>query len=180
MTATVAAGSGGDDRTATGYDRAASFLVATGGKHARFGAFTDAFPGPNSAARLRSAFGTPTRIGRTSFGCVMRWRGLGLRAELTNYGQALNPCTDGYFVRAKLTNRRWHTRAGVRRGSRARKARRSAKRFCTPRRPACNGMRGYVLGQHRSDCAGVKVPSVIAAVKHRRVTALFVFTHGCE
>jgi hypothetical protein len=31
----------------------------------------------------------------------------------SNFGQAFSPCLRGYFTQARLTDRRWHTRAGM-------------------------------------------------------------------
>lgn len=37
--------------------------------------------------------------------CVLRWSALGVRAQVTNLGQAFSPCLRGIFSQARLTPR---------------------------------------------------------------------------
>lgn len=152
------------------------FLVPVSATATGFGPFREGGT-PSSASALRTAFGTPTSIVRNSAqACTYRWKAVGVVAHLTTYGQPIDPCTKGYFTNARLSDRRWHTRAGIRPGSSERAARRASKRSCGD---ACE-FPGYVLGLHPSDCAGAQVPSVVAQVHDGRVVALRVLTHGCE
>jgi hypothetical protein len=141
-----------------------------------FGPFRES-TSQTSAVALRTAFGRPTTTARNSpQSCTMRWKAVGVVAHLTTYGQRIDPCTQGYFVNAKLSDKRWHTGAGIRPGSTERAARRVSKRSCGD---ACE-FPGYVLGLHPSDCAAQQVPSVVAQVRDGRVVALRVLTHTCE
>lgn len=152
------------------------FLVPVSENATGFGPFREGGTATSRAA-LRAAFGAPTTTVRNSpSACTMRWKAVGVVAHLTTFGQRIDPCTKGYFANARLTDKRWHTRAGIRPGSTERAARRASKRLCGD---ACE-FPGYVLGLHPSDCAGRKVPSVIAQVHDGRVSALRVLTHGCE
>jgi hypothetical protein len=153
-----------------------AFLVPVSAAATGFGPFREGATG-SSAAALRRAFGTPTTIAKNGAQrCTYRWKAVGVVAHLTTYGQPIDPCTQGYFVNARLSDKRWHTGAGVRPGSSERSARRASKRSCGD---ACE-FPGYVLGLHPSDCAGAQVPSVIAQVHDGRVVALRVLTHTCE
>lgn len=152
------------------------YLVATRGRAARFGAFAE--NGPYDGDSLERSFGPPSRRDRDRYGCVKRWRKLGLRVQLALYGGEGNACSEGIFISAVMTGRRWHTRSGVRPGSRASRAARSRTRRCTPR--ACRGMRGFVFGLHRSGCALGRYPNVIAETKAGRVKRLLVYSHSCE
>ena len=131
-----------------------------------------------SRAALATAFGAPSQLVKNSKDqCTLRWKGVGVVAHLTSYGQPMaNVCRQGYFVNARLSDKRWHTSAGIRPGSTERAAQRVSKRSCGD---ACE-FPGYVLGLHRSDCAAARVPSVVAQVHDGRVVALRVLTHGCE
>lgn len=152
------------------------FLVPVSENATGFGPFREGGT-RSSAAALRAAFGRPTAVLRHGDArCTLRFRAVGVVAHLTTFGQDLNPCTRGYFANARLSDRRWHTSAGIRPGSRERAARRASKRLCGD---ACE-FPGYVLGLHRSDCAGRLVPSVVAQVRDGRVVALRVLTRGCE
>ena len=152
------------------------FLVPVSEKATGFGPFREGGT-QTSRAALRAAFGAPTGVVRdTKHQCTLRWKAVGVVAHLTTYGQPIDPCTKGYFTNARLSDRRWHTRAGIRPGSSERAARRASKRSCGD---ACE-FPGSVLGLHPSDCAGAQVPSVVAQVHDGRVVALRVLTHGCE
>jgi len=151
------------------------FLVPVSAAATGFGPFREGGT-QSSASALRQAFGKPTAIVKNSARCTYRWKAVGVVAHLTTYGQPIDPCTKGYFVNARLSDRRWHTGAGIRPGSSERAARRASKRSCGD---ACE-FAGYVLGLHPSDCAGAQVPSVVAQVHDGRVVALRVLTHGCE
>ena len=153
------------------------FLVPVSATATGFGPFVER-PGQNGVRPLVRAFGDPSStVLQNASSCVLRWTAIGVRAQVTNFGQAFSPCLRGYFSQARLTDRRWHTRAGVRPGSSESAARAVSKRRCT--RERC-GITGYALGLHRSDCAGGLVPSVIAEVRDRRVVALRVNSRGCE
>jgi hypothetical protein len=152
------------------------FLVPVSASATGFGPFSEG-GSLSSRAALRAAFGMPTttlRNGKDQ--CTMRWKAVGVVAHLTTYGQPVNPCTQGSFVNARLSDKRWHTNAGIRPGSTERAAQRVSKRSCGD---ACE-FPGYVLGLHRSDCAAAQVPSVVAEVRDGKVSALRVLTHGCE
>jgi hypothetical protein len=152
------------------------FLVPVSAKATGFGPFREG-GSQTSATALRKAFGKPTSIVKNSAGaCTYRWKAVGVVAHLTTFGQRIEPCTKGYFANARLSDKRWHTGAGIRPGSTERAARRASKRLCGD---ACE-FPGYVLGLHPSDCAGAQVPSVVAQVHDGRVVALRVLTHGCE
>jgi hypothetical protein len=129
---------------------------------------------------LRSAFGAPNSVIRSNrYSCSMRWASIGLRAELTNYGQARDPCHPGYFLQAHLLGSRWHTPKGLRIGSAASVARRQS--VCARLRCSRRGYpRGYVLGVHRIDCAPGLFPNVIAVIRRARVVSLWVYSHNCE
>jgi hypothetical protein len=164
--------------TAVGATAAARdpFLVPVTANATGFGPFREGGTSTSSAA-LRAAFGKPTTVVKNSKDrCTMRWKAVGVVAHLTTYGQRLDSCTKGYFLNARLSDRRWHTSAGIRRGSTERAAQRVSKRSCGD---ACE-FPGYVLGLHPNDCAAMQTPSVIAEVHDGKVSALRVLTHGCE
>jgi hypothetical protein len=153
------------------------FLVPVSARATGFGPFVEK-PGRNSVRPLVRAFGNPSSTvldSRSS--CTLRWSRLGVHVRVTNFGQAFSPCLRGIFVQARLTDRRWHTTAGVHQGSPESAARNVSKRRCT--RSSC-GVTGYALGLHPSDCAGADAPSVVAEVGAAKVTALRVYSHGCE
>ncbi|MEA2270034.1 MAG: hypothetical protein QOC64_2644 [Solirubrobacteraceae bacterium] len=154
------------------------FLVPVSAGATGFGPFVER-PGENGVRPLVRAFANPssTVLQRGGASCVLRWTPLGIRAHVTNFGQPFSPCLRGIFTQARLTDRRWHTTAGIRPGSSERDARRVSKRRCT--RDRC-GITGYALGLHHSDCAGGLVPSVIAEVRDAKVAALRVNSRGCE
>jgi hypothetical protein len=153
------------------------FLVPVSATATGFGPFVEK-PGDNGVRPLVRAFGNPSStVLQNASSCVLRWTALGVRAQVTNFGQAFSPCLRGIFTQARLTDRRWHTRAGVRPGSPESAAKAVSRRRCT--RDRC-GITGYALGLHRSDCAGGLVPSVIAEIRTRKVAALRVNSRGCE
>jgi hypothetical protein len=131
---------------------------------------------------LRATFGAPSSMVRRSSQCVLRWSGIHLWVELTNYGQSRNPCTHGYFQRARLLGTLWHTPRGLRVGSTAAAARSQA--VCGAGKLRCTQAPYYspgsILGVHRIDCARGLFPNVIAAIVRGRVFSLWVYTHGCE
>jgi hypothetical protein len=90
-----------------------------------------------------------------------------------------DPCDGGLFGRAQLTSSIWHTSNGISPGNRAKKARKKAVARCGTGLRYC-GSKGYILSTHKSECAGGRVPSVIARVRHGRVSSLIVNTSGCE
>jgi hypothetical protein len=153
-------------------------VVPTSAAQTGFGAFHEGTG--NDRRALRRAFGRATSTNRHGNDtCTIRWRRLGIRVTLVTFGLRKKPCRRGSFLEARLTKRRWHTPAGIRRGSSRAAARRASVGRCRPGRCAAPG---YTLGRHPSDCAGRRVPSVIAEI-HRarsRVSALVVLTHSCE
>ncbi len=153
------------------------FLVPVSEKATGFGPFREGGTSTSRAA-LTKAFGTPNQVVRNSKDqCTLRWKAVGVVAHLTSFGQQMdNVCRRGYFVNARLSDKRWHTSAGIRPGSTERAAQRVSKRSCGD---ACQ-FPGYVLGLHPNDCAAMKTPSVIAQVQDGKVVALRVLTHGCE
>jgi len=153
------------------------FLVPVSAKATGFGPFREGAKATGAVA-LRTAFGQPTtKVRNSKDQCTYRWKAVGVVAHLTSYGQPMKDvCTEGYFVNARLSERRWHTSAGVRPGSSERLAQRASKRSCGD---ACQ-FPGYVLGLHPNDCAAAQTPSVIAEVRDGKVSALRVLTHGCE
>ena len=153
------------------------FLVPVSAQATGFGPFREGGTA-TSAAALRTAFGKPTATVRNSKDqCTIRWKAVGVVAHLTSYGQPMdNVCRQGYFVNARLSDKRWHTSAGIRPGSTERAAQRVSKRSCGD---ACQ-FPGYVLGLHPNECAAAQTPSVIAEVRDGKVSALRVLTHGCE
>lgn len=153
------------------------FLVPVSAKATGFGPFREGGTSTSRAA-LTKAFGTPDQVAKNSKDqCTLRWKAVGVVAHLTSYGQPMdNVCRQGYFVNARLSDKRWHTRAGVRPGSTERAAQRVSRRSCGD---ACE-FPGYVLGLHPNDCAAMQTPSVIAQVHDGGVVALRVLTHGCE
>jgi hypothetical protein len=164
-----------------GTDDARYRVPVTAATPATIGPFVESGHAGDSGVGLRAAFGAPSSAVRRSSQCVLRWSGIRLWVELTNYGQARNPCTHGYFQRARLLGTLWHTPRGLRVGSTAATARSQA--VCGPGKLRCRQTgyaAGYVLGVHRIDCAAGLFPNVIAAVARGRVSALWVYTHGCE
>lgn len=157
-------------------------VPVTSATPATIGEFVESENRGDAGVGLRAAFGAPTSTVRRSSQCFLRWSRSGLWVELTNYGQSRHPCTHGYFVRARLLGTRWHTPRGLRVGSAASAAR--AQAVCGPGRPVCRRTPfhapGYVLGVHRIDCAPGRFPNVIASIARGRVSALWVYTHGCE
>jgi hypothetical protein len=162
-----------------------SFLVRTGERQSGFGPFTESLDGSESGAdRLRAAFGPPTRSGDVSErSCELIWSDLGIRASLAAFGSTHNPCRNGTFTEAILTDKRWHTPDGVRIGSSKRKAKRKSIHTCDSTK-FTGGIycptTGYVFGTHRTDCAQGRSPNVMAHTSRRRVLTLLVFWHSCE
>ena len=153
------------------------FLVPVSANATGFGPFREGGTA-SSAGALRAAFGKPTATVRNSKDqCTMRWKAVGVVAHLTSYGQPMDSvCRQGFFINARLSDKRWHTSAGIRPGSAERAARRVSKRSCGD---ACQ-FPGYVLGLHPNECAAAQTPSVIAEVRDGKVSSLRVLTHGCE
>lgn len=156
--------------------RAQGNLVPVGPGSAGFGAFRNTEP--DARAELERAFGEPNSANRSDVTCELRWGDLGIRARLVRFGTATgNPCFTGTFVEARLNDRSWHTKSGVRPGGPVRKARKASLRRC--QHDTC-GVKGYALELHRIDCADERVPGVVAAAAEGRVKALIVRWRGCE
>lgn len=160
-----------------------SFLVPVGKGAAGFGAFVPK-PGVDDGEALRAAFGEPSSTVRARLGggCVLRWADIGVSARLAQYGDptGVDPCRSGTWVRAKLTDRRWHTARKVRPGVAERYARRARAR-CPKGTPAdrCR-LRPITLDTFLSDCAAAYVPAVRAVIRRGRVAWLEVYWRGCE
>jgi hypothetical protein len=148
---------------------------------AEFGHFAEA---KYSARALRQALGAPSRIDPTYYdgysNCTLSWRELGVMVNLTDYGQPMDVCEEGYFTGARLTDPRWHTASGVHPGGKRSTARHASLRRCRRRGPAPCSVSGYALELHRTDCASIRVPGVIAHVRGARVVSLVILTRGCE
>ena len=156
--------------------RAEGNVVPVGPGSAGFGAFRNREA--DARAELEAAFGEPNSANRSDVTCELRWGNLGIRARLVRFGTATgNPCFTGTFVEARLNDRSWHTKSGVRPGGPAKKARKASLRRC--RHDTC-GVKGYALELHRIDCANEGIPGVIAAAAKGRVKALIVRWRGCE
>jgi hypothetical protein len=134
----------------------------------------------DAAQGLRDTFGAPNSVVRPQrYTCSMRWTSIGLRAEMTDYGQSGDPCAPGYFLVAHLRGSWWHTPKGLHIGSRSSVARHQS--VCGRLRCQTRGYpKGYVLGVHHIDCAPGLFPNVIAVVRRGRVVSLWVYSHGCE
>lgn len=154
-----------------------AFLVPVGAKRGGFGPFRDNGGPALTAADAIDAFGSADSSSPGDGGCVLRWRDFGIRAVFTNFGGGGDECTDGLFIQARLTDERWHTKSAIHVGSSERRTRRYAKRKC--RKSTC-GATGYALGLMQTDCAVQKVPTVIAAIRDKRVNRLLVNWRGCE
>jgi hypothetical protein len=153
-----------------------AFFVPTG-KRTGFGAFEE---GPHAAARLRHAFGPPTLEKAGAFSnCRMTWERLGVAVELEAFGGAREPCGEGDFVFARLTDPRWHTASGVRPGGNRAAAQRASLLRCHAGTFAC-GATGYALELHHSDCASGLLAGVIAHPRGRKIAALNVYWRRCE
>lgn len=160
-----------DAKRATG-----AFFVPTG-KRTGFGAFQE---GPNAAARLRHAFGPPTSEHAGAYSnCSMTWSRLGVAVELEAPGTAEDACSEGRFISARLTDRRWHTASGVHPGGSRAAAQRVSLLSCHAGMFACAAT-GYALELHRSDCLGAQSAGVIAHPRGRRIEALNVYWRICE
>lgn len=154
----------------------ADYTVGLGHKRATLGDWAQ--DGVRDPIDLQDVFGRADGRRRDEFSCRLRWRRIGLRADFTTFGaEDANPCRVGTFIQARLTQRRWVTPNGIRKGVREGRVRKVAKRHCTRNR--C-GIRGYVLELHRSPCAGRRVPGVVAVVRGGRVEKLVTYWRGCE
>lgn len=180
LLALIAAGSGLGSAKANGND----FLVRTGDQFG-FGAYPgSAGTSEPASVALRDAFGQPSRaIHQGSHECELVWGGLGIRVLLVAFGSASGACSNGTFIYAVLTDRRWHTPDRVHVGSSRRKARRESTYPCESVGVRGNlfcPKTGYAFGAHRTDCATSKSPNVIAHTSRRRVLSLIVYWRGCE
>ncbi len=147
---------------------------------ATFGKFVDArVDPPRALEEMQSVFGAPDSVTRdTRLGvCKATWNGLGIRARFTNFdSKNLDVCA--VFQQAKLTDKRWHT-SKVSVGDSERRAREAAVSCRSPRCSTLGAPAGYALGTRSVECASRDVPTVLATVKDKRVSALYVFTDGC-
>jgi hypothetical protein len=157
------------------------FLVPVGAADSGFGPFHEM--SGQSGHRMRALFGAPSRVEPEVDGtnyCRLTWPAIGLRADFATYGTPHpDPCTNGYFRLARLTDQRWHTASGVQVGGRREPARRAAVRRCRPNEYGCVAS-GYVLGLHGSECAAGKFPTVIAHPRGRTIVSLIVASRFCE
>jgi hypothetical protein len=170
---------------ALGASTSARYLVPTPGQG--FGPFKG-----GTANSLRTAFGKPSSEAPAMFrSCELKYRRAGIRAIFVTYGQSVpnGACHGGYFYLATLVGSHWHTSKGLRVGSSAAAAKRLSVGRCATARYSCDdgftrasrpGHLAYVLSTHKSDCAGKRVPSVVAEITSGRVSAFVVYTHGCE
>jgi hypothetical protein len=170
---------------AGGASTSARYLVPTPGQG--FGPFKG-----GTANDLRSAFGKPSSEAPAMFrSCELKYRRLGIRGIFVTYGQHVpnGACHGGYFYLATLVGSHWHMSKGLRVGSSAAAAKRQSVGRCASARYSCDdgftrasrpGRVAYVLSTHSSDCAGKRVPSVVAEIASGRVSAFVVYTHGCE
>ena len=64
-----------------------------------------------------AAFGRPASLRRSGVTCYARWPSIRLRITFYNLG-GRNPCQpkSGYFSRAEIVGRDWHTRSGLKIG----------------------------------------------------------------
>ena len=155
---------------------AGDYEVGLGHKRAQIGAFVQ--DGVGDPVDMQDVFGPADDRDRDDFSCTLRWTGIGLKATFAKFGtENGDACKVGTFVEAKLTQRRWVTPNGIRKGVSEARVQKVAERRCT--RNTC-GVRGYALELHRSECAGDKVAGVIAAVRDGRVSKLIVRWRGCE
>jgi hypothetical protein len=168
LLALALAGAQGSGAAPGGYE------VGLGHERAKIGGFTQ--DGVGDPKDMQAVFGPADKRKGDDFLCTLRWTRIGLRADFAAFGPG-DPCTKGTFVEADLTQRRWVTTNGIRRGTPERRVREVAKRECT--RNTC-GVRGYALELHLSECAAEKVPGVIAVVRDGRVRKLVVRWRGCE
>ena len=173
--APAAAQAGDDDR----------FLVPVGKSASGFGAFEQRAGDGNDVPELLETLGPTSSRERSRGGttCVLRWKAIGVTATVVQFGAAdppaVSPCRNGMWTFAKLTDRRWHTRRGVRPGSSERAARRAARGCRTLRGERC-ALRPVTLDTFVAECGGVEIPAVRAVVRKARVAWLEVRWRGCE
>src|SRR4051794_38932657 len=149
------------------------FLIRTTSSQKRFGQFSERTANP--PRRLRALYGEPTgqKHNFGGAGCVQRWKPLGMTVKFAVFGSdQRDPCEHGVFLQAAFRSRRWHTDSGVRPHGRASRARRAAVKLCGPHQ--------CVLHTHQSDCAGARVPSVVAKLDGARVSRIVVSSFACE
>ncbi|HYF27655.1 MAG TPA: hypothetical protein VD931_18075 [Baekduia sp.] len=161
-----------------------AFLVPVGVRASGFGHFRQRSTDGNDVPGLRAALGAPSSMKRSSDGssCVLRWSALGVTARVVQFGSADtagSACRSAMWVSARLSDRRWHTRRGVRPGSSAAAARRAAV--------GCRRLRGdqcvrppVTLDTFVSECGAVEIPAVRAVLRRGRVAWLDVRWRGCE
>lgn len=160
------------------------FAVLTG-PTAGFGGFRESNGFGTATSALIDAFGPPDATEPTeSYSCDLTWEDIGAVVTLGLFGSdTRDPCEDGIFLQATLTDPRWQTEEGIGPGSSAAAAQAIAARDCTgddfPY--GCSAETGYVLGLHRTDCGTEPVPNVIAETDGvESIRSLIVFWHGCE
>lgn len=176
MAGTLSVGGASPERT--GY-----VIETSDDSPAQFGSFRDDGGSPAGRA-LRGAFGEPTSQTPSERGCDLQWVAIGVTAELTTYGQGVDACEAGYFLRARLHGAMWRTPTGLRVGSPVEEA--DAEDVCAPRgQTECAGEGpfypdGSTLAVHDIECAAGLFPSVIATATGGRVDGFWVYTDGCE
>src|SRR3954469_5351510 len=98
-------------------------LVPVKASQTGFGTFEENFSVAAPPA-LRAAFGEPETVSTPSdFTCRFGWPSLGIyNVELVVFGDGTDPCANGSFIGAVLTDPSWHTPSGVRPGGPAKAA----------------------------------------------------------
>lgn len=161
----------------------ASFLVPTDPSVSGFGDFREGIR-PKEPSALHRLFGPPARVrkqpGEYFSTCVLSWSDVGVHAFFSNYpyGPSVNPCTNGYFHSARLTDDRWHTPSGIGPGDSEVAARQQARGRCS--QPSCGARRSVILGFHRSACGPELFTGVVANFKRGEVVSLVVHSHICD
>jgi hypothetical protein len=159
------------------------FLVPTHPSVTGFGKFREGLR-PKQPDALKHLYGAPSARHKTPgeyfSTCTLVWREIGLAAVFSDYpyGPEVNACTEGYFVRARLTDARWHTPGGIGPGDGEDAARRQARGRCS--RPFCGARRNVILGFHRSACGPELFTGVVAIFKRGKVSSLVVRSHICD
>lgn len=159
------------------------FTVLTGST-AGFGEFRDR--GGRAVPDLVEAFGEPdSTTPRGRYSCKLSWDDIGAVVTIGIFGETTgDPCEEGIFLSAELTDPRWRTDTGIGPGSSAAEAEALATKDCTDVTGftgGCVGADGYTFGLHRTECAAQESPNVTAQTDGTEpVRSLTVYWHGCE